>query len=281
MCDLMISEDIIRAFREALVRSEKSRATVEKYIRDVWAFQRFCGGVLVTKELVLEYKSKLQSDGYAVRSINSMLASINSLLAFQNRQDLKVKPIRMQQEVFRREEKELTKAEYKRLCQTAKGRQNTQLELIMQTICATGIRVSELKYITVESVRKGEAEVSCKGKIRKIFIVKDLQKKLLRFAAFHGREAGVLFLTKQGLPVNRTSVWRGMKNLCEEAGIAPDKVFPHNLRHLFARVFYEMEKDIAKLADILGHSSVNTTRIYILSTGMEHRRQMEKMRLIL
>lgn len=187
----------------------------------------------------------------------------------------------MQQQVFCSEEKELTKAEYARLCKAAQSNHNERLNLILQTICATGIRVSELKFITVEAVKQSEATVSLKGKTRSVFIVKGLKKKLLCYAAKQKIKTGMIFVTKSGKPIDRTNIWREMKNLCKKANVNPQKVFPHNLRHLFARVFYNIEKDIAKLADILGHSSINTTRIYIISTGTEHRRRMENMRLVI
>lgn len=210
-----------------------------------------------------------------------MLASVNSLFAFLGWHDLKVKSLKLQQQVFCPEEKELTKAEYYRLCTAAKHKRNKRLNLILQTICGTGIRVSELQYITVEAVKHGEAVVNCKAKTRTIFIVKELKQKLLRYAAEQGIKSGMIFVTRTGKPISRTNIWREMKALCKEANVNPQKVFPHNLRHLFARVFYAIEKDIAKLADILGHSSINTTRIYIISTGTEHRKRMENMRLIM
>lgn len=268
-------------FSQHLDADEKSAATIDKYTRDVKAFLKYCGGSPLTKEIVLSYKSLLQQQGYAVRSINSMLASLNSYFAFLGRQELKIKPIRLQQQIFRPEEKEMTRQEYERLCETAMKKKNERLLLIMQTLCGTGIRISELQFITVEAINRGEAEVSCKGKTRAVFLVKKLQKKLLRFASKHGYTSGPIFVTRNGKPLNRCNIWREMKALCAEAGIHPGKVFPHNFRHLFACVFYKMEKDIAKLADILGHSNINTTRIYILSTGSEHRLQMERMRLIL
>lgn len=210
-----------------------------------------------------------------------MLASINSLFAFLGWHDLKVKSLKLQQQLFCPEEKELTRAEYSRLCMTAKRKHNERLNLILQTICGTGIRVSELQYITVEAVRRGEAVVNCKAKTRSVFIVKELKQKLLRYAAEQNIKSGMIFVTRTGKPISRTNIWREMKALCKEANVNPQKVFPHNLRHLFARVFYGIEKDIAKLADILGHSSINTTRIYIISTGTEHRKKMESMRLIM
>ena len=210
-----------------------------------------------------------------------MLASVNSLFAFLGWHDLKVKSLKLQQQVFCPEEKELTKAEYYRLCTAAKHKRNKRLNLILQTICGTGIRVSELQYITVEAVKHSEAVVNCKSKTRTIFIVKELKQKLLRYAAEQGIKSGIIFVTKNDKPINRTNIWREMKALCKDANVNPQKVFPHNLRHLFARTFYGIEKDIAKLADILGHSSINTTRIYIISTGTEHRRRMENMHLII
>lgn len=270
----------IERFRNYLREEEKSENTIEKYIRDVTAFSAFCDG-MITKDTVIAYKQNLIDSGYAVRSINSMLASINSLFSFLGWYELRVKSLKVQQQVFCPEEKELTKAEYERLCRTAERKQNQRLCLIVQTICGTGIRVSELQFITVETVCKGEATVSLKGKTRSIFIVRDLQKKLLRYISEQKITSGAVFITRTGKPLSRTNIWREMKSLCLEAEVNPEKVFPHNLRHLFARVFYGIEKDIAKLADILGHSSINTTRIYIISTGTEHRQRMERMRLII
>ena len=277
----ILTKAILAEFKEHLILEERSEATIEKYCRDVAMFSDYANGAEITKELAIAYKNKLKEDGYAVRSINSMLASINSLFAFLSWHDLKVKTIKIQQQIFCPEEKELTRQEYERLVRTAKAKHNERLCLILQTICGTGIRVSELQFITVEAAKRGEATVSCKGKTRSVFIVRDLQKKLLRYAAEQRITSGCIFITRTGQPVSRTNIWRDMKSLCEEANVNPNKVFPHNLRHLFARVFYGIEKDIAKLADILGHSSINTTRIYIISTGTEHRQRMENMRLIL
>lgn len=275
-----ITAKVIAEFKEHLILEERSATTVEKYIRDVKAFSVYTQNADITKETVIVYKKHLQ-ENYAVRSVNSMLASINSLFSFLDWHDLRVKSLKLQQQVFCPEEKELTKAEYARLCRTAERRHNERLNLILQTICGTGIRVSELQYITVEAARCGEAVVNCKAKTRSVFIVKELKQKLLRYAAEQNIKSGMIFMTRTGKPISRTNIWREMKALCEEANVNPQKVFPHNLRHLFARVFYGIEKDIAKLADILGHSSINTTRIYIISTGTEHRRRMENMRLII
>lgn len=276
----IITAKTIAKFKEHLILEERSEITIEKYIRDVKAFTAYTQNTVVTKETVISYKKHLQ-ETYAVRSVNSMLASINSLFMFLGWYDLKVKSLKLQQQVFCPEEKELTKAEYARLCRTAERKHNERLNLILQTICGTGIRVSELQYITVEAAKNGEAVVNCKAKTRSVFIVKELKQKLLRYAAEQNIKSGMIFVTRTGKPISRTNIWREMKALCEEANVNPQKVFPHNLRHLFARVFYRIEKDIAKLADILGHSSINTTRIYIISTGTEHRQRMESMRLIL
>ncbi len=275
-----ITAKAVAEFKEHLILEERSKITIEKYIRDVKAFSVYTQNSAITKETVIKYKKHLQ-ENYAVRSVNSMLASINSLFAFLGWHDLKVKSLKLQQQVFCPEEKELTRAEYARLCRTAERKHNERLNLILQTICGTGIRVSELQFITVEAVKNGEAVVNCKAKTRSVFIVKELKQKLLRYAAEQNIKSGMIFVTRTGKPISRTNVWREMKALCEEANVNPQKVFPHNLRHLFARVFYGIEKDIAKLADILGHSSINTTRIYIISTGTEHQKQLENMRLII
>lgn len=276
----LVTAKVIAAFREHLILEERSAATVEKYVRDVRAFAAYVRDDSITKEVVIAYKKYLQ-ENYSTRSVNSMLAGINSLFSRLGWHDLKVKPLKLQQQVFRPEEKELTKAEYTRLCRAAEHKRNMRLSLILQTICGTGIRISELQYITVEAAKRGEAVVHCKAKTRPVFIVRELKQKLLCYAAEQGIKSGVIFVTRTGKPVSRVNVWREMKALCAEADVDPQKVFPHNLRHLFASVFYGIEKDIAKLADILGHSSINTTRIYIISTGSEHRRHMENMRLIL
>ena len=276
----VITAKMIAGFREHLILEERSVATIQKYIRDVKAFMAYAQNSAITKETVIAYKKYLQ-ENYAVRSANSMLASINSFFSLFGWNDLKVKSLKLQQQIYCPEEKELTKAEYTRLCKAAQRRHNERLNLILQTICGTGIRVSELQFITVEAAKCGEAVVRCKGKTRAVFIVRELRQKLLRYAAEQDIQSGMIFVTRTGKPISRTNIWREMKALCVEANVNPEKVFPHNLRHLFARVFYGIEKDIAKLADILGHSSINTTRIYIISTGMEHRRRMENMHLIL
>lgn len=278
---MKLSTGQIKEFANYLFREEKSVATQEKYLRDVHAFCLYADGNEITKELVVAWKKELIESGYAVRSINSILASVNSLLNFLGLADCKVKNIRIQRQAYCAEDKELSKAEYLSLVRTAESKKNERLSLLIQTICSTGIRVSEVEHITVEAVHRGEAIVSCKGKTRRVFIVSALRKKLLRHVKECGIKSGMIFVTKSGKAMNRSNIWAEMKKLCKEAGVSPNKVFPHNLRHLFARTFYGIEKDIAKLADILGHSNINTTRIYIISTGAEHRRKMENMRLII
>ena len=276
-----ITDTIIVLFKQYMINEEKSTATIEKYIRDIKLFCKFINNSSVTKEIVIDYKKKLIDEGYGERSINSMLASINSLFSFLGWFECRVKSLRIQNEIFRPEEKELSKAEYLKLIKAAKKKQNERLYLILQTICGTGIRVSELQYITVEAVQKGCAKVSCKAKNRRIFIVKELRKRLLKYAKGKGITSGKIFITRTGKAIDRVTIWREMKKLCQEAEVNPSKVFPHNLRHLFARSFYSLEKDVAKLADILGHSNINTTRIYIVSTGIEHCKKMESMRLVI
>lgn len=281
MKEQILTEAALLAFKEHLQMEEKTALTIQKYVRDARAFMAFSGKEAMSKKIGIAYKQYLIDRGYAVRSINSMLASLNSLFSFLECPSCRIKMLKLQQQIFCPEERELSKQEYLRLCNAASSRHNYRLYMILQTICSTGIRVSELQYITVEAVKHGDVEVCCKGKIRKIFLVKPLQKKLLRYAAKQNIKGGAIFVTRAGKPVDRVSVWREMKKLCTEAKVNPQKVFPHNLRHLFARIFYRIEKDIAKLADILGHSSINTTRIYIISTGTEHREKLERMKLVL
>ncbi len=281
MKEHVISKETISDFKQQLCLEEKSEATIGKYLHDIRVFAQYVGNTSITREKAVAYKQNLIAQGYAMRSVNSMIASLNSYFAFVGLLDCKLKSVKIQRQIFCAEEKELTKAEYERLLRAAGQKGNQRLNLMIQTICSTGIRVSELQFITVEAVRKGEAVVSLKGKTRTIFIVKELRKKLLRYIAEQKIAAGNVFVTRTGKPVSRSNIWREMKNLCRQAGVNPDKVFPHNLRHLFARTFYGIEKDIAKLADILGHSSINTTRIYIMTTGNEHRRRMERMCLII
>ena len=275
----IIHKQLIESYRNYLYHEEKSEATIEKYLRDIKAFSNYAEGQGITKELIILYKKKLMEKNYAVRSINSMLASINSFLKFCGWTECKIKNIRQQHQTYCSEEKELTRAEYLRLIESAKNQ--PQLNLLLKTICGTGIRVSELKYFTVEAVKKGEIIISCKSKTRTILIPRKLQGMLLQYAKGRGIASGTIFISRNGNPLNRSNIWAQMKKLCDKARVNPKKVFPHNLRKLFARTFYGLEKDIAKLADILGHSSIETTRIYIMTTGFEHRKKIEKLGLVI
>lgn len=272
-----ITNEQIRSFALHLHEDEKSEATVEKYIRDVSAFSSFLRERELTKQEVIEYKKQI-SGNYAPASVNSMLVSINSFLDFIGFHDLRVKLLKIQRQMFVSEKKELTAAEYRRLLKAAQG---TRLALVIQTICETGIRVSELEFITVEAVECGRAVVDCKNKTRVILIPTALRKILLQYIKKTGVKAGSVFVTKTGKKLNRSNIWRDMKALCERANVDQEKVFPHNLRHLFARTFYSLERDIVRLADLLGHSSINTTRVYTIETGREHFNCLERMHRVL
>lgn len=275
-----LNESMIVPYRASLVEAEKSAATIEKYLHHVRQFIARYAGQRIDKALVLEYKTEL-GETYAPSGANAALAAVNGFLRFWGFECCRVKPFKVQRKIYCPEEKELTRAEYVRLVQTAKEKSSERLALLLETICATGIRVSELQYITVEAVRCGEAAVTCKGKTRTVFLPTALQKSLRRYIQKQQLYSGPVFVTRTGKPMNRSNIWREMKALCARANVAPSKVFPHSLRHLFARCFYAIDHDVAKLADILGHSNINTTRIYIITTGAEHRRKMETMRLVI
>lgn len=276
-----ITEAHLRDFREHLYEEEKSPATIRKYMCDLKKLVDYAGEQELTKKKMIEYKEMLKQGGcYQLSSINSFLAAANSFLDFLGWYDLKVKTFRIQKEAFVPENRDLTKQEYQRLVQTAKNKGKNRLALILETICATGIRVSELADITVSGVRRGTAEIYCKGKARRVLIPKALQQKLLYYIGKKGIRQGAVFQTSGGKSIDRSNIWKEMKALCEEAKVNEDKVFPHNLRHLFAKSFYLIEKDIAKLADMLGHSNIETTRIYVKTTSCEHRRQLDAMRLV-
>ena len=272
-----ITNEQIRFYALHLQEDEKSDATVEKYIRDVTAFAQFLLSRNLTKQEVMEYKKQI-TDSYAPASVNSMLVSINSFLDYIGCHDYRVKLLKIQRQMFVSEKKELSAQEYRRLLKAARG---SRLELVIQTICETGIRVSELEFITVEAVERGRAVVDCKNKTRVILIPTALRKVLLQYIKKSGITAGSVFVTKTGKPLNRSNIWRDMKALCKRANVDPEKVFPHNLRHLFARTFYSLERDIVRLADLLGHSSINTTRVYTIETGKEHFNCLERMHKVL
>ncbi|MCQ5129435.1 site-specific integrase [Butyricicoccus faecihominis] len=266
-------------FKAFLREQERAEQTIEKYLHDLRALMVFLNGESLTKAALISWKENLQ-ENYATASVNAMLAAVNSYLSYRGRGELRVKPLRMQRDLFCRVEKELTRDEYVRLVQAAGQRGNERLALLLQTICATGIRVSELQFITLEAARSGRAEVNCKGKRRTVFLPEKLRRMLLRFAKGRGIGSGAVFCTRCGKPLDRSNIWRDMKALCESAGVQPGKVFPHNLRHLFARTYYAVEKDLSRLADLLGHTSISTTRIYTVESGGTHARQIERMGLL-
>ena len=270
----------IERFAQNLLREERAAGTVEKYRRDLTSFAAWLAGREVTAETSAGWKEHLLSSGLAPATVNSKLSALNSLLKFWGREDCRVRFLRLQRRVFRDRERELSREEYGRLLSAARETGQERLELLLETICATGIRVSEVRYITVEAAKTGRADVALKGKIRTLLLPGKLRRKLLKYARQQKTASGAIFVTRSGSSLSRGQVWREMKGLCERAGVAATKVFPHNLRHLFATVFYQACRDIVKLADILGHSSINTTRIYLQTTGAEHARQLDRLRLV-
>ncbi len=270
----------INEYKAYLAEEEKSKNTIEKYIRDVKAFARWVSGKVICKQTVIEYKNYLLSQNYAPRSINSVLSSLNSFFEYYDMHNIKVKMLKIQHQIFANEGKELTVSEYDRLLNAALSNGNEQLYLLMQTICGTGIRVGELSAITVESLKSRQATINLKGKMRVVIIPNELCKKLLQYAAKQSITSGSIFVTKKGKPLDRSYIWRLLKGLATSANVSKDKVFPHNFRHLFAKTYYSLHKDIVRLADILGHSSVNTTRIYTMESGIEHRKQLQHLGLL-
>ncbi len=274
-----ITNELIQKFKAYLIDEEKSSSTLDKYIRDITVFMEWCKETELNKSVVLEYKQHVVKK-YAPASVNSILSSLNSFFAYNEWYDLKVKALKIQRQIFASKDKELTKAEYERLLVAAKQKKNQRLYYLMQTICATGIRVSELKSITVSAVKSGQAVINCKGKMRIVILPEQLCKMLKDYIKENNIKSGSVFVSKNGKPLDRSNIWSDMKKLCESAGVSKDKVFPHNLRHLFARTYYSIQKDVVRLADILGHSNVNTTRIYTMETGEIHRQQMQKLGLL-
>lgn len=275
----ILTPAIVNSYRLHLVEEERSGATIEKYTRDIWNFYRFLPrGKLLCKQALIHYKAALQ-DSHKPSSINSMLVAIHGLLDFMGLPSCKVKLYKMQRRAFNDERRELSKAEYQRLLHAAQTAHNDRLLMLMQTLCATGIRVSEHPYVTVKAVQQGTALISSKGKIREILFTKELRALLLGYCKRHGIKEGPVFVTRSGKPLNRSYIWAIMKKLCAAAGVAPSKVFPHNLRHLFACTFYAIEKDLVRLADILGHSSIETTRIYTKTSVRRCLGSLEQMHL--
>ena len=277
---MSITRQQIQAFAAHLRQAERSPGTIENYLRHVRAFAAWLAGRPVTKEAAAEWKEHLLDKGYCPSTINAMLGGLNRFFDFVGWKKYQVKALRLQRRLFREDSRELTRAEYDRLIATARAMGRERLALLMETICATGIRVSEVKYITVEAVERGKAEISLKGKIRTILIPGKLRKKLLKFAHKNKTASGEIFLTRNGKGMSRKQIWAEMKAICKAAGVEASKVFPHNLRHLFARTFYKVCRDVAKLADVLGHSSIETTRIYLISTGAEHASLLERLGLV-
>lgn len=275
----IITTMLIQNFRKYLIEEEKSKATIEKYIRDITALMVWLDGRVSDKVTILEYKEKLKEE-YAARSTNSVISSINSFFDFVDWRECKVKLLKIQKQIFADASKELNADECEKLLKAARDTKNERLYCLMQTICATGIRVSELKFITAEALRTRQATINCKGKVRLVILPEELCNLLRKYVKRNNIKSGCIFVTKNGKPLDRSNIWADMKRLCGRAGVPKEKVFPHNLRHLFARTFYSVDKDIAHLADILGHSSVNTTRIYTMESCETHRRQIEKIHLL-
>ena len=277
---MSVSKSDLAGFADCLKNGDRSPGTIEKYLHDASDFALWLGQRELTRETAVQWREFLLQQNYSPVTINSMLSAVNSLFKFLGRGDCRIRFLRVQRRAFREQSRELTRAEYQKLLDTAAEQGQERLGLLMETICATGIRVSEVRYITVEAAQRGRAEISLKGKIRTILLPAKLCRKLLKYARKQKTASGEIFLTRSGKPVSRRQIWREMKTLCAKAGVESSKVFPHNLRHLFATAFYQVCRDIVKLADILGHSSINTTRIYLMTTGAEHARQLEKLGLV-
>lgn len=276
----ILTIDNIKEYIRYLCQQEKATHTQKKYARDLKALFEFLPNGICEKELLLNWKNYL-CEHFAPSTVNSMIAALNGFLSYQNWNDLRIKPLKIQKVLFCQEEKELTKHEYQRLVKAARNRKNQRLSLVLQTICSTGIRVSELRFITVKAVETGRAEVVCKGKRRMVFLPDKLRISLKKYLNQKKIFSGSVFITRNGKPLDRSNIWRDMKNICKCANVSPEKVFPHNLRHLFARTYYSVEKDISRLADILGHTSVTTTRIYMIESGTIHAKHIEKLGLII
>ena len=275
---MTITANQIQKFSAHLESEGRSTGTIEKYQRDVRAFAAWLDDLDL--EEASSWREYLLERGYVPVTINSMLSAVNRFLRFLGREDCKIRFLRVQRKAFREENRELTKAEYQRLLDAARETGQERLELLMETICATGIRVSEVRYITVEAANRAGTDINLKGKIRSILLPNKLRRKLLKYAKKNKIASGEIFLTGSGKRMSRGQIWREMKAICKKAGVEESKVFPHNLRHLFATTFYKACKDIVKLADVLGHSSINTTRIYLMTSGAEHARQLEKLGLV-
>lgn len=279
---MQFTQQAIESYRRWLIGMERSRGTISQYLRDIQSLYLFLPeGQELDREQVQLWKASLAEKGLAPSTINAALTAVNGFFRFMHWEELTVRLLRRQKQLFRDNERELTRKEYMRLVQTAARQGKNRLSLIMQSICATGIRISELRFLTVEALHTGRAMVDCKGKNRVVLIPNELKRMLMRYVKEKGILSGPVFVTKKGRPVDRSNVWHEMKKLCQQAGVNAKKVFPHNLRHLFAVTFYRQQKDLAKLADILGHSSIETTRIYAMESGAEHQRMINALHLTL
>ena len=275
-----LTADLIQKYLTHLQEQERSVHTISKYAHDLTALLAYLSGEPLTKTALIDWKAQLIST-LAPASVNSMLVAVNGYLTYMGWPDLKIKLLKIQKAVFVDESKELTRTEYERLVRAAERQENERLSLVIQTICATGIRVSELRFITAEAVQCGRAEISNKGKRRIVFLPGKLRRLLTAYLSKQNKSSGPVFTTRSGKPLDRSNIWRDMKALCQSAGVDPQKVFPHNLRHLFARTFYTIDHDLSRLADILGHSNISTTRIYTAECGAVHAQQMERLKLII
>lgn len=275
-----LSEKQLKSYAVYLRTEERAAATIEKYLRDIHTFVCWLEGGTVTKEVASRWKGCLLDQGLAPATVNAKLSAVNGLFRFLGWEECRVRFLKVQRRTFRDASRDLDQGEYFQLMETARRRGMEWLALVMETLCGAGIRVSEVKYITVEAARAGQANVALKGKIRTIILPGKLARKLLKYAHRQKNDSGEIFCAGDGRGLTRFQIWRAMKSLCREAGVRPSKVFPHNLRHLFAVTFYKATRDIVKLADVLGHSSINTTRIYLMTTGAEHARQMERLGLV-
>jgi len=275
---IMTKKELER-YKNYLLEEEKSSATITKYLHDLCEFSMWLGERKFDKKDVVEYKGLL-CEKYAPASVNACLSSLNGFFTFMEWFELKVKNLKIQKQIFASSDKEITKEEYERLLQAAKSKSNERLFLLMQTICSTGIRVSEVRFVTAEAVRSGVAVINCKGKCRQVFLPRQLCQMLKKYLSVHKIKSGPVFVTRTGKPLDRSNIWADMKKLCQDAKVSEKKVFPHNLRHLFARTYYNLQKDVVRLADILGHSSINTTRIYTMESGEIHRKQIQRLGLL-
>lgn len=270
----------VESFKDALYDNEKSRATIEKYVRSVERLSEFLDGRDISKELLITYRDELLKKCKA-QTVNGALSAINAYLDYCGMSGMKIRLLKVQRQPFLEESRELSKEEYKRLLNAARRGKDRRLYMLLLTLGSTGIRISELMFITVEAVKGGRAQIRLKGKNRTVILQKELCRRLRAYAGKRGIKTGCIFRTRSGKPMDRSNICHSMKKLSLEAKVEPRKVFPHNLRHLFARAFYEVEKNLSHLADVLGHSRIETTRIYVAVSASAHEKILNKMQLII